>query len=77
MRGFAHKTIFYLYCSHLPVPVEPQKQVYCIPNLLPRLNIVGKKAAGTAVPALVEVGRQHDDGLLRGWWHLAVEIRAF
>lgn len=49
---------------YLPIPVKAQKQVDRIPYLLPGLNVIRKEAAGAAVPAFVEMGRQHDNGLL-------------
>jgi hypothetical protein len=48
---------------------NPNKKIDRIPYLLASLDIISKKTAGGAVPAFIEVGRQHYDGLLGGWRH--------
>ena len=40
-----------------------------MPHLLSSLHIVPEEATGTAIPAFVEVGGQHNNCLLCGWGH--------
>ncbi len=59
---------------HLPIPIQPQKQIDCVPYLLTSLNIVCVETGCTAVPAFIEVRRQHNNRLFSGRRHGVVCI---
>ena len=77
MMMYAGRFIFPKLMSHLPISVEPQKQIDRIPYLLTGLHVIGKETASRAIPRFVEMARQHNHCLFRSRRHGVLGVVTF